>query len=225
MTRIRFPKYHQINGASGQYSFDRIGSVPAGVDAEDLAAAVGHNLTDADFEAAGLRADIASTYTNPKAARKRVRQLRKSGRSDVPVGAYIIKRDERPIGVVNLARDEDSVIPMPRFQKILAKLHLRNRDSGSRLLTGWINTELAPSEAPELAIVGGIEIARLAGVLAVRADAMGVPRTPRLDVLEECTDILQSVGAQVRSDLSSRTVEGDEYEGTVWEVGTRERTA
>lgn len=226
MSSVLFPPSYQftIGPTSGIY-FEAVSSKPDKDHAKVLGDLARKHATS-QFESVGIDPRFRDNYKTPASASKRIKDLERSARSDVPVGSYVInfeanEQDLTAIGVFILGCHQETLARKGRAAALLGRLGVLHRDSGSRTFTGWYDTSLVPEELrgsiADYIADGGIKLAEHAKVRELRAvqlrQASNEPTNLRM---VEHQAALEELGFRQTDELESLRIEGREYPGAVY---------
>lgn len=179
--------------------------------AEDLSQLVG-KFTESEFFAAGLSRHMPERYRTAQSVDERSAAFGRSVNSRRPTAAYLIKDLQaniipnepasQIIGMLAFGRDDTE----PRY-----------RESGERVFSSWFHGSLAVDVNPEKVVASGVEIAKEAGLRAIKLiivkEKMDI-RNYDLVVAEHHIKPAQLGFKQVANDTT--VIEGEKFEGAVW---------
>ena len=182
-----------------------------------------HGLTAADFAAQGLDPRSPDIYSDLELGSARITNLEASGRNDVPIGAFLIKKltagcevaTAPAIGPAIFQREAtESYRTRSKLAAIQSKLGGKSRDAGIRYFTSWVKRQ--PPEIVSRVFKAGIQIATEAGLDEMKVVQVSSDEHPVITNVEQTVDLTDPQFGFTGGKQETVTIEGNAYTGRIF---------
>lgn len=222
---IEFPNYSKVRTVADTKVQLMAGFAPnVGSYANHMRSLVEGHI-DKDFENAGLRNDLSTTWSSFFKGSLRTARLWLTAHSDAPMASYFVAQSApnedvplRIVGVSNVARHSGSVRPTTKQERMQVLIGNHYRDTGERLYTGVLNDDLvtaSPRLTAEVVLDETIRAASDAGVKELYVSRMELPKVAGLTVIEQEAD-LGAAGFVRTGEPTPVVVNNQSYAGENW---------